>query len=363
MKDCDLLPYLQAQLKRLAPLGDNFKIALSGGMDSVVLLHLFSRLGNCQVRAHHIHHGLSAHADDWLLFCKQLAKQLNVDFCATRVHLDKKNRSSLEAVAREYRYQALQENATSNTYLVTAHHQDDQLESILLALKRGAGLTGLQGILAQQKLKQGMLIRPLLDVSRGQIEDYASLFSLQWIEDESNQDQCFDRNFIRHSITPLLKARWPSIAKTAARSAMHCQAQQTLIDELTEVDFSHCMRYLLKDFVLNIDALKALTATRRSNVLRRWFKSVGVTYPSTKQLVSIWQDIVLSDVGACPKMDFKGMSLRRYRGNLYFVSGQKVEIEKEVYVWQGESLLSLCADNIQLKLSANTAFLAKKTSR
>ncbi|AGH81971.1 tRNA(Ile)-lysidine synthetase [Psychromonas sp. CNPT3] len=360
MKDCDLLPYLQAQLKTLAPQCDNFKIALSGGMDSVVLLHLFSRLHNGKVMAHHVHHGLSAHADDWLLFCSTLCKALNVDFCATRVHLDKKNRSSLEAVAREHRYKALQENASVTTCLVTAHHQDDQLESILLALKRGAGLTGLQGVLATQKLPKGMLIRPLLDVSRQQIEDYAALFSLAWIEDESNQDQRFDRNFIRHSITPLLKARWPSIAKTAARSALHCQAQQTLIDELTEVDFKLCIRRLLNDAVLNISALKALTATRRSNVLRQWFKSVELAYPSTKQLIALWHDIALCDEGACPKMNFKSMSVRRYQDDLYFVDEQKMQIEKEVCVWKGEDILFLCAGKLQIKISANAGFTAKQ---
>lgn len=359
MKECDLLPYFQDQLKALTALDANFKIALSGGMDSVVLLHLFSRLKPHKVIAHHVHHGLSKHADAWLLFCHQLAKQLNVNFCATHVHLDKKNRTSLEAIAREYRYQALQETMQENTYLVTAHHQDDQLESILLALKRGAGLTGLQGILEKQKLSKGMLIRPLLNISRTQIEDYAKLFSLTWIEDESNQDQRFDRNFIRHTITPLLKARWPSIAKTAARSALHCQAQQTLIDELTEVDFKDSLHRLLNCSTLKIESLKSLTLTRRNNVLRRWFKSVNLTYPSTKQLESLWENIVLAEVGACPKMYFNTMSVRRYRGKLYFVPEKELEIETDVYTWSGEKIMSLCANNIKIKISANQNFSLK----
>ena len=121
--------------------------------------------------------------------------------------------------------------------MVTAHHQDDQLETVLLALKRGAGLTGLQGIVAKQKLEKGYLIRPLLNFSREQLEEYARQFKLQWIEDESNLEQRFDRNYIRQTITPLLKARWPAIAKTVSRSALHCQAQQTLIDEVTLSDF------------------------------------------------------------------------------------------------------------------------------
>ncbi|WP_413701412.1 tRNA lysidine(34) synthetase TilS [Psychromonas sp. KJ10-10] len=332
-------------------------IALSGGLDSMVLLHLFSRLTQKNVVAHHIHHGLSPNADHWLNFCQQQSEALQVKFRFNRVVLNDKSRSSLEALARDARYSALQENFTENSYLVTAHHQDDQLETILLALKRGAGLTGLQGIVGKQNLNKGYLIRPLLDFSREQLEQYASLHQLDWIEDESNLDQRFDRNFIRHSITPLLKARWPSIGKTVSRSALHCQTQQAIVDELIEQDFTQCA---LATLVLSITALQSLSKARRDNVLRLWFKKSGLTYPSTKQLSSIWQDIALAQADATPKLKLQSRILYRYREKLYLIEDKKLLADNKIIVWKGEQILPLCAGKMRLKIETSASFVIEK---
>ena len=357
MKNSDLFNTFQAQLSELAPKGAHFKIALSGGLDSVVLLHLFSRLQQCQVSAHHVHHGLSKNADDWLHFCTKVCASFDIPIVISHVNLDKKNRTSLEALAREKRYAVLKEGFCEESYLVTGHHQDDQLETVLLALKRGAGLTGLQGIIAKQSLAAGYLIRPLLNFSREQLEGYAQRFSLNFIEDESNADQQFDRNFIRHSITPLLKSRWPAITKTVARSAGHCQSQQKLIDEITEADFQNCQ---LTSLVLNIDILKILTKTRRNNVLRYWFKCAELKYPSTKQLFVIWHDLVLAQADAEPKIILQGRSVYRYQQAIYLVDEKNMTTKKHKINWQSEQSLTLNTGRLTLKLDAHIEFLNKK---
>jgi tRNA(Ile)-lysidine synthase len=358
MKNQDLFTTFQSELPALAPLSSaTFKIALSGGLDSVVLLHLFSRLKGAKVSAHHVHHGLSENADHWVQFCTQFCTTINIPLTVSQVNLDKKNRTSLEALAREKRYEVLKQGFNDSSYLVTGHHQDDQLETVLLALKRGAGLTGLQGIVAQQALTQGHLIRPLLNFSREQLEHYATQFQLNWIEDESNDDQQFDRNFIRHSIAPLLKARWPSITKTVSRSAQHCQSQQQLIDEITKSDFVKCEA---ETQVLAIKALKGLSQTRRNNVLRYWFKQANHQYPSTKQLSIIWQDLVLAQSDATPKIRLQSVTVRRYRDAIYLVNESKLFKQDNKVRWQGEKQLSFCHGQVVLKFNADNALLEQQ---
>ena len=359
MKKNDLLEEFTKQLKHLSPspssasANNDFHIALSGGLDSVVLLHLFARLResepNLTITAHHINHGLSDNAAYWSDFCFQLCADLIIDFNCSAVNLAKQSRTSIEALAREKRYACLTNLLSANSYLVTAHHQDDQLETVLLALKRGAGNTGLQGILSKQKLKTGSLIRPLLNFSRQQLENYAQSFNLQWIEDESNSDQVFDRNFIRHSISPLLKARWPAVAKTVARSAAICHEQQQLLEEIGALDFARCVFHLLNKNVLIISELKKLSVARRNNVIRYWFKENNLNYPSAKQLFAVWTDIVLAGENASPKMQFKAVTLRRYREQLYLVAEQPVaDLCNEPVIYSGESQISLLGGRMKL---------------
>lgn len=357
IKNSDLFNLFQAELSNLVEQPAQFKIALSGGLDSVVLVHLFSRLDNTEVTAHHVHHGLSDNADSWVQFCMDFCGSLAIPLAVSHVKLDKQGRTSLEALAREKRYAALKEGFNRQSYLVTGHHQDDQLETVLLALKRGAGLTGLQGILAKQSLTIGYLIRPMLNFSREQLEEYARLFSLTWIEDESNSDQQFDRNFIRHSITPLLKQRWPAITKTVARSARHCQTQQQLIKELSESDFKCCQ---LSTLVLKIDSLKALTEIRRNNVLRYWFKLAELHYPSTKQLQVIWQDLVLAQADAKPKVVLQGISICRYQQAIYLVDESKLICKTHKIEWQEERQIIINSGPLQLQLDAEETFLNRQ---
>ncbi|HEY5715809.1 MAG TPA: tRNA lysidine(34) synthetase TilS [Psychromonas sp.] len=353
----DLFTAFQVQLSlMLAPQpvnGQDFHIALSGGLDSVVLLHLFSRLRgstpDCAVSAHHINHGLSHNAAHWQQFCQNLCASLGINFRCSKVNLARHNRTSLEALAREKRYACLSEGLSENSYLLTAHHQDDQLETLLLALKRGSGNTGLQGIQKKQKRQKGYLIRPLLDFSRDQLAAYAALFQLDWIEDESNQDQVFDRNFIRQSITPLLKQRWPGIAKSVARSAAIFQEQQQLLDEIAAADFKQIVESQLNQQVLPINELALLSPGRRNNLLRFWFKKNNLAYPSAMQLQTLWSDVALANIDAQPVLQFKGVSIRRYRQHLYFVEDKKIaQSVPQAIRWLGQEKVALCDGLVKL---------------
>ena len=375
----DLFTAFQAQLALiLSPQPINqqdFHIALSGGLDSVVLLHLFSRLravdSKCTISAHHINHGLSENALYWQQFCQNLCASSAITFHCSKVHLVKKTRTSLEALAREKRYACLTGNLSANSFLITAHHQDDQLETVLLALKRGSGTTGLQGIQKKQKRQKGYLIRPLLDFSREQLEAYAALFQLNWIEDESNQDILFDRNFIRHSITPLLKQRWPGIAKSVARSATIFQEQQQVLDELAAADFKQIVELLLNQQVLPVNKLASLSPGRRNNLLRLWFKQNNLAYPSAIQLQTLWTDVALANKDAQPILQFKEKVIRRYRQHLYLVDDKKIpQSPTQVVKWRGQQKISLLDGLVELsfrvdndqKVAAELADLAASAS-
>ena len=320
-------------------------VALSGGVDSVVLLHLlagFQKLNpHYIVLAHNVNHGISDNADSWGVFCAQLCHKLGVTLMSSEVKIEKKPRTSLEALAREVRYHCFQEKMHSNDIILTGHHQDDQLETLLLALKRGSGSTGLQGIRTTQAFFNGHLVRPLLNFSRQQLVDYALSYQLQWIEDESNQNIDFDRNFIRQKISPLLKTRWPAIAQSVSRTAQLCQEQQSLLNEIAQQDLSNCLCTHLSQQTLTISVLSNLSDARRNNVIRYWLKSNGLQYPSSKQLTILWYEVALAQQDKQPKLQLGSESIHRYQGQLYIVANQKLTLPEQPVIWSGESVLWL----------------------
>nr|WP_279465124.1 tRNA lysidine(34) synthetase TilS [Aeromonas veronii] len=294
-------------------------VAFSGGLDSTLLLVLaaqYAREHGLPLRALHVHHGLSPHADEWVAHCEAVCQQLAVELLVERVTLARGNGESLEAQARTARYQRLTARMREGEWLLTAHHQDDQLETLLLALKRGAGLRGLAGILPSQPFAGGLLLRPLLDMSRAELADAAASLPFGWVEDESNQDVSYDRNFLRQTLIPQLKARWPAMAQTAARSMALCAEQEALLDELAESD------WLLagEGEALHIGPLHALSPTRRNNLLRYWIRRQGGEMPSREQLARLWQEVALARGDANPRLNWGRQSCRRYQERLYLVS-------------------------------------------
>ncbi len=298
-------------------------IGYSGGVDSQVLLYAFAKLYQqgaltAPIKAVHVNHGLSDNAANWQTFCQQQASALAIDFMIEQVTLREDSNESLEEQARNARYNALASHMVDDAVLFTAHHQDDQVETLLLALKRGAGVQGLGGMQAIRpfdKHSNRQIARPLLTLSRAQIEDYAQHNKLQWIEDESNQDTRYDRNFIRAEILPLLKARWPGINDTISRSSLHCQHTQQLVNQLAEADYTLCLQ---EDSSVHIEQLATLTQERQHNVLRHFIGQQGGKMPSLAQIQQMVNMYLSESNDSVAKVQLGNNWLRRYKKGLYF---------------------------------------------
>lgn len=296
-------------------------IAYSGGVDSQVLLHATTHLisqGQLTntVKVCHIHHGLSQYADNWQQFAKQQSLLYKVPFITENVIL-KDTGEGIEAQAREARYNALVNFTQLNDVIATGHHSDDQAETFLLALKRGSGTLGLGAMSKTRELSQRILLRPLLDISRNEIESYAREHQLEWIEDESNNNTDFDRNFLRHDVLPILKQRWPAILTTIQRSAQHCQDAELLINEIAQQDLNECLKNEKKyqDGLL-IEPLLVLSELRFNHVIRRYLKVLGHLMPSQAQLAMLHQQLSAS-VDKVPEVIVGKQSFRRYKNTLY----------------------------------------------
>lgn len=312
-------------------------VAFSGGLDSTVLLVLavqFAREHRLGLRALHVHHGLSPHADAWVAHCEGLCRQLAVPLLVERVQLARGNGESLEAQAREARYLCLAAHLGQGEWLLSAHHQDDQLETLLLALKRGAGLRGLAGTVPDQPFAGGRLLRPLLEVSRAELAEAAASLPHGWVEDESNLDESYDRNFLRQTLIPQLKARWPAMAQTAARSMAICAEQEALITELAEEDWQRAG----EGDALHIAPLQALSPARRNNLLRHWIRRQGGEMPSRELLGLLWQEVALAREDANPQLGLKDLECRRFQGRLYLVRPNLLPRHEELPIRVGESV-------------------------
>jgi tRNA(Ile)-lysidine synthase len=296
-------------------------VGYSGGLDSRVLLELISRYvrqrSGFSLLALYVHHGLNIKADDWLMNCAQVCEALEVSFIAERVVIDKKNRQSLEDLARRARYNAFSQHLPEQGTLLTAHHQDDQLETLLLALKRGSGPRGLSAMPVQTSFASGHLFRPLLSFSRQQLLEWALSQQLSWIEDDSNFDERFDRNFLRQQVIPLLRQRWPEIAMTATRSAGLCAEQESLLDEIAQDDLAKS-RYT--DGSLQIAVLDSLSKPRRHQLFRFWLRQLTGTVPSQVQLEKIWSEVALARQDAIPELCWQAGIIQRYQQRLYFTA-------------------------------------------
>ena len=295
-------------------------VAFSGGLDSTVLLALAARFAKergMAIKAVHIAHGLQTVAEAWPAHCAEVAQAIGVDCHTIAVKVALGPRVSLEAAAREARYQALSGAMQANDILLTGHHLDDQAETLLLALKRGAGVAGLAAMPARKAfgpdLQTTQQRRPLLSCSRQALEAFAKNHGLRWVEDPSNGDDHFDRNFLRNQILPKLLAQWPSFNETAARSAELCAEQRQLAVELAQLDLPRLQN---KHGGVSIAGLTALSQPRRHNVLRHWLQ-LNQLHPSRAQLQAIWQEVALARADATPEVRLGELRICRYQGALY----------------------------------------------
>lgn len=293
-------------------------VAFSGGLDSTVLLHQLTLLRprlDLQLRAIHIHHGLSPHADRWAQHCRAVCAAWQVTLETVNIQVDGRE-SGIEGAAREGRYRAFRQHLQRGEALVTAQHLDDQCETLLLALKRGSGPAGLAAMPASLALGDSRLLRPLLQCRREALESWAQQHQLRWVEDESNQDTRYDRNFLRQEIVPRLNARWPHFSAAAARSASLCGEQEQLLDELLAESLSMLTQ---PDGALRIDGFTALSAVRRTALLRRWIAACGGNMPSRDAVQRIWQEVICAREDAAPRLRLGEFEVRRYRQALYWL--------------------------------------------
>ena len=317
-------------------------LAFSGGLDSCVLLHLLAHLRKTlpfQLSAHHVNHGLSPNANTWANFCAEFCAKLNIPFTLSTVKVEQNSGLGLEATARQARYKALL--GADADFIVLAHHQDDQAETLLLQLARGAGVKGLAGMGANN----GKLLRPLLDAPRSALEAYAKTNNLTWIEDESNADTKFDRNFMRHEILPKLAAQYPAIKQTISRSAAHLADCSALLDDLAELDAANSFKQNKQQ--LSLQTLASLSAARANNLVRWWLAQNQLAMPSTLVLQQIVQQLLGAKADAAIQIKVSdSLTVRRYQGYAYLVPDMLASAPINL-LWQGEASVIL-PDNSRL---------------
>ncbi len=291
-------------------------VGLSGGLDSVVLLHHlahFPQLKN-RLSAVHIHHGLNVHADSWRSHCQALCDGLSIPLTVHQVEFNRI--CNIEEHARIARYQVFEALLGEHDALVLAHHQDDQAETVLLQLCRGAGITGLAAMPSVKPLGKGVLVRPLLHQTRVNLAAYSKTHQLAWIDDDSNEDLKFSRNYIRHEIMPLLRERWPGIANTLARTAQHCQQTQGNLEALARLD---CDNLAMNQTTLSLACLKTTSSDRIANVLRFWLQNNGIKAPSMNTFNRLITEVVFSRDSASPCVEWDETIVRRYQQTLYIL--------------------------------------------
>lgn len=336
-----------AQLARVlsqVPPVRRYWIAYSGGADSHVLLHalaaLRDRLNGAVLQAVHVHHGLHADAERWVAHCRAICTALEVELQVLRVDARPGRGQSPEAAAREARYGALRHRLEAGDALVTAHHQEDQAETLLLQLLRGSGPRGLAAMPESAVFGAGLHLRPLLGFSRQALRDYARCHELAWVEDSSNAALDYHRNYLRHEILPRLRTQWPAASATMARAAGHSAEAAELLNELAAVD----LRAAGVDEAagcLSVSVLLGLPAARRRNVLRFWLQGLGLPVPSSAQLERLQEDVLRAAADAEPCARWPGAEVRRYRDRLYAMAPLAAPDRRRVLAWDLNSALVL----------------------
>ena len=290
-------------------------VAFSGGLDSTVLLTALAEgepAVRAVLRAVHIDHGMHPDSAAWGRHCRRVARTLRVPIRVIRVRIERTRGVSPEAAARAARYAALQRELHPGEVLLTAHHAQDQLETVLLQLLRGAGVAGLAAMAPAARFAQGLLVRPQLAFERGELEAWGKLRRLSYIEDSSNADEHLDRNYLRRRVVPVLKARWPGVAQAVGRSARHAAEAQRLLEQLARADVAAAA----DGEDLAVPRLRALSADRRRNALRFWIVSRGHAVPDTARLAELAGPVLRARSDARPQVRWGASLIERQHERL-----------------------------------------------
>ncbi len=293
-----------------------FLLAFSGGVDSVVLLDLLVNVlkESDALRIIHINHNLNEHSNDWAQFSSEICEKYDLPLICESVE-PKRHGKGLEADARELRYQSFRDVIQDDEYLLTGHHQDDQMETLLYRIFRGTGIDGLMAIRREIKFGKGFLYRPMLNISREKIEEYAQLKNLKWIYDSSNDDSSYDRNFLRKDIIPLIKKRWPSVENKVSRLSVIAEQNQLLLNELAIEDVGQLKNYNH----LGIETLSEKSYPRIINIFRFMIKKNNMSVPSM-QVLNEGIKTLMHSKSKSPSMTWNDNTIRRYKHRLYFLN-------------------------------------------
>ena len=346
-QDFELSPW--ADLIANAP---QILVGFSGGLDSTLLLKLLSQqIDPSRLTAVHINHGLSVHADNWQALAEDTCKQLGVNFYTQQVHV-KSSGQGFEAAAREKRYEVFESLIKPQGLLFLAHHADDQAETVLYRLLRGSGPKGLSAMANCRPIGAGSLIRPLLAWNKSQILVCANRLNIAWAEDESNQDNGFDRNYLRNKVFPEISQRWPDYTQSLQQSADLCNQSEQLAKEMAADDLVYLGQREERDgYSIAIETFKSLSTLRQRNVLRHWGLQKQAPLPANKIIDEVLRSVVNARDDAAPKVIWQSLQWTRFQGRLYLLKPQKAKIvkfdQKQQTEWSMQAPLVL-ADNSAL---------------
>ncbi|MCD6046549.1 MAG: tilS [Gammaproteobacteria bacterium] len=339
----------------------NYLIAFSGGLDSTVLLHYFHQhyAQNNRIRAVHIHHGLNPQADEWTLHCQKICENLNIPFEAIHVEIPRNAQKGIEAAARQARYAAFLSVMSEDEILVTAHHQNDQAETFLYHALRGSGPKGLAAMPEWKKFGPGWHWRPFLQKNRHELEIFASEYKLNWIEDDSNHNLHFDRNYLRHEILPRLQSRWPSVTENFARNAEIQAELSEFLDSFLkdlwqqlpqEIDSLNLKPHVYRngEKILPLSLLGKLAKPLQHWFLRDWIKAnTGMTL-SKKQLKQIFSEVIEAKQDKQPQLKLACFTLRRFIHALWLVP-KTCDISHEKVLENVSKQLSLPLNTLEIR--------------
>jgi len=344
----NLTPWLQAPA---------WHIAFSGGLDSTVLLHLLADYARTHpappLRAIHIHHGLQPAADAWPAHCEHVCANLGVELRV--IHVQVAPGASLEQAARDARYAAFTNVVGPGEVLFTGQHRDDQAETLLFRLLRGAGLRGLTAMPAQRPLGQGSLARPLLAIARQQLHAYAQAQGLTWIEDPTNSDTAFARNYLRGEVFPVLQQRWPQASQNLARCAAHLGEAQGLLDEVAQADLAKAEEGAAAAWVgldsLALAVLAALSPARQRNALQYWL-SHRTRLPDARHWAG-WADLRDAAADAQPTWRLADGRLLRSNGRIWWLSGDWLQAPQGEFAWADSACALALPGNGSVRLTVS----------
>ena len=299
-----------------------FVVGFSGGLDSTALLHALvdAELGR-PILALHVDHQLQPDSDQWQQQAQRVAQRLGVDYRSIKAQVNTDSGDGPEAAARNARYAVFRSQLVDGDWLLCAQHLDDQAETLLLNLLRGSGPLGLAGMPLIRRLGAGHLVRPLLDLSRDELESYARASGLTWLSDPSNEDSGFDRNYLRHKVIPVLRERWPEASRRLARSAELSGDAQALLEDLAVSDLEAVAA--VNPARIRLDALAELSDRRRRNLLRHACRAIGLPVPPADRLQTLLDTMLSAAADAEPLVTWAGAEARRYRGELFLLAASE----------------------------------------